>query len=347
MRRMKALRWLNILLVIASLLALLTSHANPTYLWPLAFLGLAAPFLLFFHLLFLVFWLVRKDRYLFFSLGTLILSWTVIQGLFGIHGPAEEGKQALRLATFNAHMLRGQDGGEVDLEVLTREIRDWAPEVLAMQEFPQRPDARAAAIALLENMGLDHYTPHPEGRGSLMVFSKYPLKTTDYQSENRVNGYQLVEIQGPETAWTLMNVHLNSNYVTGLANELADKGDLREKETWVNLRQMLARYRRAAIRRSDQARRIQKIVATHTGPLVVCGDFNDTARSFTYRTIKGPLRDAFLSAGSGLGATYAGNIPGLRIDYILVDPALQVYDCRRAPRTYSDHYPLIAEISLP
>jgi len=79
---------------------------------------------------------------------------------------------------------------------------------------------------------------------------------------------------------------------------------------------------------------------------IVCGDFNDTPISYTYRKIKGNLKDSFIEAGFGIGNTYAGNIPVFRIDYIMHSPEISTIKYFRVNKKYSDHYPIIAEINL-
>ena len=44
-------------------------------------------------------------------------------------------------------------------------------------------------------------------------------------------------------------------------------------------------------------------VGCRGGPVILCGDFNDTPASYTYRTVKGDLTDGFRDCGSGFGYT--------------------------------------------
>jgi hypothetical protein len=56
----KFLVFLNALAVFFLLLSYLAPYINPASFWPIAFLGLAYPFILLFNLLCVVFWLFRK-----------------------------------------------------------------------------------------------------------------------------------------------------------------------------------------------------------------------------------------------------------------------------------------------
>jgi endonuclease/exonuclease/phosphatase family metal-dependent hydrolase len=81
--------------------------------------------------------------------------------------------------------------------------------------------------------------------------------------------------------------------------------------------------------------------------VVVCGDFNDTPNSYTYHQISKGLNDAFREAGSGIGTTYVGKIPFLRIDYILYskerfDPLY----FKVIRKNLSDHYPVVSTLKI-
>ena len=81
-------------------------------------------------------------------------------------------------------------------------------------------------------------------------------------------------------------------------------------------------------------------------PSVLCGDFNDVPNSYTYFQIRGNRQDAFLKRGGGIGRTYASISPTLRIDYIFADPRFSVVQCKKVEVSYSDHYPVIADLVL-
>jgi len=346
---LKTLRRLYLLLVAVSLLALLAPWANPSWLWPLAILGLAAPYFLGLHVLFLLYWISRRERYAWYGLGVLLMSFTILKGVVGLGSRSVSTTEHLRLVSFNAHMFQAKEAGEglIDPEVFRKNLKDWNPDILAIQEFVQTPKLRQQFLKVIESAGLTYRNPEQKDGSSILVFSRYPVQQINYRSQNKVSGYLVVDVKTPKGPVRVVNVHLNSNYITGLTQQLADNGDLRERETWSGFRQVLARYRQGAIRRSEQAAQVQELIQKSEIPIILCGDFNDTSKSYTYQVIKGGLQDAFLKAGKGLGATYAGKIPGLRIDYVLCSPSLRVQSCARAPLSFSDHYPLIAELQVP
>ena len=52
--------------------------------------------------------------------------------------------------------------------------------------------------------------------------------------------------------------------------------------------------------------------------MILCGDFNDTPLSYTYRQLSRKLTDSFIEKGRGIGNTYIGEFPSFRICYINV-----------------------------
>jgi endonuclease/exonuclease/phosphatase (EEP) superfamily protein YafD len=82
-------------------------------------------------------------------------------------------------------------------------------------------------------------------------------------------------------------------------------------------------------------------------PLVVCGDFNDTPASYTYRKIKGGLEDSFVAAGKGYAYTYRYLRRLLRIDYLFYSRDIFKATGYNSPDLeYSDHKPVIVTLGV-
>ncbi|MFV9550194.1 endonuclease/exonuclease/phosphatase family protein [Algibacter sp. PT7-4] len=80
--------------------------------------------------------------------------------------------------------------------------------------------------------------------------------------------------------------------------------------------------------------------------MVICGDFNNTAFSYVYRQIKGNLNDTFKEAGNGFGRTYDFQFFPIRIDFIFADKAFNINGFKAYNQHFSDHYPIMATLSL-
>ena len=99
--------------------------------------------------------------------------------------------------------------------------------------------------------------------------------------------------------------------------------------------------------RGNQAEAVRAELDKSPHPGIICGDFNDVPNSYTYFTIRGGWKDAFITKGFGIGRTYVHISPTLRIDYILADPRLSIAQCRKFSLPFSDHNPVIADLRLP
>jgi endonuclease/exonuclease/phosphatase family metal-dependent hydrolase len=58
------------------------------------------------------------------------------------------------------------------------------------------------------------------------------------------------------------------------------------------------------------------------------------------------MQDAFLRKGFGMGRTFSALAPTLRIDYILATRQFKVLQFNRLVKNYSDHYMLVADVTL-
>jgi len=79
---------------------------------------------------------------------------------------------------------------------------------------------------------------------------------------------------------------------------------------------------------------------------IIMGDFNNTAFSSVYNIIKEDMNDAFVTAGSGFGKTLDYPFFPMRIDFILNDDSFSVNQFTTFSEHYSDHFPIMAELSL-
>jgi endonuclease/exonuclease/phosphatase family metal-dependent hydrolase len=82
-------------------------------------------------------------------------------------------------------------------------------------------------------------------------------------------------------------------------------------------------------------------------PMIICGDMNNSAFSYVYRSIKGNLNDCFVEAGNGFGQTYNFKYYPARIDYIFTDKSMKVKSFQNFSNfKNSDHYPVVARLRM-
>ena len=107
---------------------------------------------------------------------------------------------------------------------------------------------------------------------------------------------------------------------------------------------VMRRYKQAVRIRAQQARAVAAHLAQSPNRAILCGDLNDTPVSYVYRLFNLSLQDSFRKMGSGIGATFAGRLPGLRIDYVLSDPSFAVRSHEVVHAGLSDHYPVVVRL---
>ena len=136
----------------------------------------------------------------------------------------------------------------------------------------------------------------------------------------------------------VFNVHFQSM-------SMAESDIVTATESRAGLRQkapnLLRRFRNGAVARGNQVDTVLARVLRSPYPVLLAGDFNDLPYSYTYDQLADHMQNAWASAGLGIGATYYGQLPGLRIDQQFASPRWQVLGCRvHQEIKWSDHYPL-------
>jgi len=147
-------------------------------------------------------------------------------------------------------------------------------------------------------------------------------------------------VKTPNGKVRIYTAHLQSNQVSKDAVVVLDNANLQEKQTWNGIRGILSKYSNTSRKRAKQAQMIANHAAKCTHKTIIAGDVNDPPTSYTYSRLCGDFQDSFVEAGSGIGTTYAGRIPMLRIDYIFVDEGFTVESFEVLKENYSDHYPV-------
>ena len=183
--------------------------------------------------------------------------------------------------------------------------------------------------------------------GGLMILSDYEIqdkgKINFEDTYNRIIWADLIVNGSPIR---IVNMHLQSNKVSEQTDDLVKNPDLAEKKTWVGMKSVIGKIKRATEMRTYQALEAKKFIDSSPYPTLVVGDFNDTPLSYTYRMLAKNYQDGFKRKGKGIGFTYAGNIPGLRIDYILGSKDIDFTHYSSPRSDLSDHYPIICKFDF-
>ena len=350
-------RWANILLILLTLLSYLTSFINPKLSGWLSILGLAYPVLLLFNIGFLVFWIYRRKFTLAVSTFLCILiGWNYLSAIFGVNYFASAStatSQQLSILTYNARNFRVSGDYTNEKRLLKIEetfavIKEQQPDIFCGQEtFVYQRNKKAREH--FENY-LTAY-PHIVSNRSLLIASKYPIINqgrVEFEGElSKLNSNIFADVQfSNEFIVRVYSLHLESNQVSKTTENIElNTEKLQEKSTWQTIYRILKSIKENQKVRAEQIKSITEHIKGSPYPVIVCGDFNDTPLSYTVRQTNF-LQDNFAKKGKGLGSTYNGNIPFLRIDYILSDSKFKVEDAKILRKhKASDHFPIVSTVS--
>jgi endonuclease/exonuclease/phosphatase family metal-dependent hydrolase len=358
----KTLLAVNAVAVLLLLLAYLAPLVNPTKFWPIAFFGLAYPFVLLLNALFVVFWLFRKASYALPSLVVILLGWKFLSSFIGFRESTaievpKSSPEFIRVMTYNVHSFKkfGEANEESIKEQILNIIRREQPDVICFQEFFTRRKGTyhfkkfIKEILKTEYVYFEPTTDNGYEAIGLAIFSKFPIKDKGdirFTETQRGNEAIYADIQYRDQLFRVYNVHLQSirfqpedyEYLNQVANDI--QTDIRSP------RRIGSRLKRAFIKRSQQVQLVKEHTQSCTSPYLVAGDFNDTPVSYAVNVLADGMINTFREKGSGLGITYNGDFPNFQIDYILATPDFQVKNYRIIDKKLSDHYAVRADLQL-
>ena len=226
---------------------------------------------------------------------------------------------------------------------------------MCFQEFITLPGTHHDLINLkrkMEPLTYSHvyYTDNVPGKINfgMATFSKYPIiqkKMIDFKES--LNGSICSDIVVNHDTIRVYNCHLQSIRLRKDYNDLLDSLIFNYSEKQLDeLKDISVRMRQAYIQRADQVDIIKQDIRISPYPVIVCGDFNDTPVSYTYKTLSKELSDVFIESGSGTGTTFRGNFPYVRIDYVFYGPGFTSNYYHTEKVDWSDHYPVITRFTI-
>lgn len=355
----------SLFFAIALLLGYSAPYVSPETFWPIAFFGLAVPYLIVANLFFLVLYAIKGSNKFFFTLIVLGLGYKSIPTLVQFNfqkGENLEKEAKIKVLSFNVRVFdlymwsKEKKTRNKIFEFLQRED----PDILCMQEFYQRdvqdPNYEFKTLdTLIQLLSAKNYhvdytiTLRDNDNWGLITMSKYPIinKGSVNFNDNSDNSCIFTDLLYGEDTIRVYNAHLASikldkhdyKAIQGVnQNEYSENLD-QEKLIFKKLKQSFQR-------RASQADSIKASLYKSPYPTLFCGDFNDPPTSYSYQTVKSKMKDAFMQSGKGFGQTYIGDFPSFRIDFIFHDQLFQSRNFTTHPEELSDHHPISAEVYL-
>ena len=327
-------------------------------------LAYVAPVMAVVNIFFIIFWgLTRKYLFILIPVMALTVGWRIWSKYVAFNPVAkqlyEQSDSSFTMMSYNARLLDLYNWtGQKDTRTkMISYFQKKNPSVLCLQEFYTGNDSAGFDNISAIKYACDYpyvamcdVNVNKRGRWGSVVFSKLPIvqqvsHDVDVKGSNQL---QQVDVLFLQDTISVFNIHLKSNRFTSTESELVGKKELPEwnDTTLSRTKKIYNKIIKSTVSRGLEAELVSQIIKRNAHERIVCGDLNDIASSFVYFKIKGQMHDAFLEKGFGLGATYAGAIPLLRIDYMFYSTLLKLNGFEVDHVEYTDHYPLMASFSV-
>lgn len=352
----------NVLVVLLFLLSCLIPLLHPQQWWWVSMMGLSFPILFFGVLCFFFGWLVLlKFELLFISLFALAIGYKSIAVFIGFNAPhsftATKSSSTIRVASWNVarfiEMARNNNKGSVIRKKMLALIKEQQADILCLQEFytSENPGYYNNIQTIQTELGFPYYYFPYDKDGdhnyySSIIFSRFPIVDSAFLRFPRPSQPEALvqaDIKIGHDTVRVFTTHLQSQRFDKMDYWRMEKIKSREDSLLYHSIPIVGKLKRAMVIRSTQADIIEQVRNNAPYPVLMTGDLNDVPNSYTYFKVRGPLKDAFLESGYGIGRTFRSLSPTLRIDYIFTDPRFSVLQFKRVRKDYSDHYMIVAD----
>lgn len=319
-------------------------YVPPDKLWVPSFFGLAFPFIVAANILFVIFWVIIKPRFLFFSLLPLLVGWGFINRYVQFSGRSTD-NDGIKVVSYNVHNFAGKKVAEqkASADKILDFLEEKNADIICLQEIRLRRRNVFDVTEAIKNLhSIEHY--HYASSGStfgILTFTSYPIvKMAEIRYEKSSNMGIYTDVIIDSDTVRIFNLHLQSYRLDPGKYEIIDSPGLSEEQDIKEIREIGGKLKKAFQLRARQVREIKKIIDSTPYPVIICGDFNDTPVSYSYQQLRGDFNDAFVVSGSGFGRTYIGKLPSYRIDHIFYSDTFESYNFQADDFQASDHLPV-------
>jgi len=324
-------------------LSYLAPHISPsTFLWPIAFLGLLYPILLLTNLVFTLYWFVSFKRYFWSNFFIILIGWGQFSTLINIESKKTNTEDSFTVMSYNVRLFNVYKW--INNKNVKNEIVDYIntvkPNILCLQEF-YAPNELPNIQLPYQHIGLQSQ----KKQWRMATYSSFPIinkGTVSIKGERKNNICIYSDLVTEKDTIRLYNIHLASNWFRPSDYSFIQNPTLETEELKKNVLSIGKRLKNSFVKRAEQVEAIKTHINKSPYPVILCGDFNDTPSSYAYNQLSKGLKDAFVEKGRGLGRSYNGKFPSLRIDYILCSPELNINSFDTRDVKLSDHYPVVA-----
>lgn len=333
----KIMFFFNTVLTVLTFLAYLLPFLAPKAFPFLSVLTLILPLFLILNFFFFVFWLLQLKRQMLLSGLVLLLGITFINRFYKFSEtnlPPEDGDFTLmsyNVRLFNLYEWLPQ--GDVP-EQISKLIDEKHPDILCLQEFS--PNDKVSVKKYPHSFVKLYGGKNKYGQA---IYSNYKMiEKGEIQFPNTSNNVIYADILKGKDTLRIYSMHLQSIKISTDIHE-----DLNQEKS----KFIFMRISEAFTLQQQQAEIIKKHFDACNYPKIICGDLNNSAFSYVYRTVKGDVKDAFEQAGTGFGKSYNFKYYPARIDYVFVENNIEVKEFTSLDSfVQSDHFPQLTRLNI-
>ena len=259
----------------------------------------------------------RRTALALVATGLAAVHLALVAGAVSLQGPRQVPDGDLPLRLVSANVLYSNP----DLRRLGNDIAAQDADVVVLQEVTSQGLAALRSSTLWSAYPYRATDPQPLFHGSA-TFSRFPIVET-----------RPVDVGGPPMLMTDLRT---------------PAGDVRV----VNVHTVAPLTRADARLWATQFPGLRRVLSDSSLPIILAGDFNATLdHAPLAELVDGDVRDAFVVAGRGLGATWPqwdGPVPPLmRLDHVLVAGGISVGAITDQASVGSDHRRVVVDLGLP
>ncbi|GGE98755.1 endonuclease [Hymenobacter cavernae] len=359
----------TVLVVLWLLVAIACVQIPPHTFWPAAFGALTLPVALGLNLGLVFYWLLRNWRLALLPLLVTVLTWPHFQRGLALHpwrtveatGTPDRQVRVLsaNVRIFNVYpQLRDPDLGS------SRKLVQWLAEspadIICLQEFYNEPRSThtrdGKVFRTVEQIGRKagrhaflskSLTNSAGAEFGIAIFSRYPILRRGTISFGKLTQnhamFADLRLPGGDTI-RVYNFHLQSMSMQekDIVQSYSSKAGFKHKS-----RGLLRRFKVGMMARSVQVDTLVRRFERCRYPMLLCADLNDLPYSYSYDQLADYFQNAWATVGNGIGSTYNGRLPFMRIDNQFASPHWTVEDFKvHYEIPYSDHFPTTATYDL-
>tara|TARA_B100000900_G_scaffold145671_1_gene123453 strand:+ start:680 stop:1693 length:1014 start_codon:yes stop_codon:yes gene_type:complete len=329
----KFLFLINSLIAFLFLLSLFIPLVKPSNFVYLSLFSLFTPILIVVNILFVFFWVIKMKRYFLLSLIVLFIGNDSLRSFINFSKSDKSTREnRISIISYNVRLFNLYNWLPID--GISEKVGDFLlnenSDLISLQEYHNDEFFLSNYPYKFENLSGKNL------KYGQAIFSKYPIVySSSLNFDNSSNNAIFSDIIINNDTVRVYNIHLESfsfekyKYLNNIdkSNSISDiSTTFLEQERQVQI--------------------LKKSFMNCPYKMIITGDFNNTAFSYTYRELSKEFNDNFKEKGNGLGIThYYKNIP-LRIDFILSDKDFIVNDFKTFKLGYSDHEPIYSKLEF-